>query len=342
MKNGFVLSLVFLVLLSCSSKRKIKEIGKVHVIKKIKFNKQYNFEILENYSNNIIGYSKKEDALIVLDENGNNLSYYQRIGKGPGEFMTNSPLRVFGKNKNKLYTYCKQLHKIIIFQIKKNKSINFFEEYNLKRAKLLYGTIQNDKLYTTAIFSEKILYEYDLNLNFIDSFIKRDNKLAKNMSAEQIRKYLIQSTWVVHVKNDKVVLINKMNNEFRIYEEKKHKFLLKVSKNLCSDKPKSYKSKSFQNREKKKVIVQSSGYLNSKISGDKVFIAYSPEDLFISYIDVYNLSGDYLGRYIIENSKRFSIKSCYFTSNQKMYFVRKYENNKKHSNILFEFKLLKN
>ena len=179
-------------------------------------------------------------------------------------------------------------------------------------------------------------------MNFIDSFIKRDNKFAKNMSAEQIRKYLIQSTWVVHVKNDKVVLINKMNNEFRIYEEKKHKFLLKVSKNLSSDKPEFYKSKSFQNREKKKVIVQSSGYLNSKISGDKVFIAYSPEDLFISYIDVYNLSGDYLGRYIIENSKRFSIKSCYFTSNQKMYFVRKYENNKKHSNILFEFKLLKN
>src|SRR6056297_1040536 len=348
MKKYFVFGLIIIFMFSCTKKEDIKKIGEMKVLNKTKMEKENDYISLLEIGDNFLGFGMNNKMINIFNKEGEIIFTYKKIGKGPGEYTDNNNLQILGKLNNKLYTLCGDLQKIMIFDIIDNKKLEYIDEYYMNDGQVGNGNIRNGKIYLSTLIADKQVLEYNSICELSNSYISKEKKSFRNMNANEIKKFLVNSVYIPYFRGDRIILLGVLNNRLKIYERKDKKYSLISDKKIVLLNKDMYKSETRENKNRKSISIQTKGYIGSKVKNDRILIAFCPEGSKKSYVVSYDYEGNYLGSYILEDSEEYNIGFCYFVENSnEFYFVKSYkkddnDNFEEDNSILYRAKLVKN
>lgn len=348
MRKYFALGLIMIILFSCSKKDEIKTIGTMKVLDKIKMQKENDFISLYEIGDNFVGFGMNNKSINIFNREGKILFTYKKIGKGPGEYTDNNNLQILGKLNDKLYTLCGDLQKVIVFDIVENKKLEYMDEYYMNDGQVGNGNIRNGKIYLSTLIADNQVLEYNSECDLLNSYITKEKKSFRNMNANEIKKFLVNSVYIPYFRENKIILLGVLNNRLKIYERKDKKFSLISDKKIVLLNKEMYKSETHESRNRKSISIKTKGYIGSKVKDDRILIAFCPEGSKNSYAVSYDFGGNYLGSYILEDSEEYNIGFCYFRENSNdFYFVKSYkkdgnDNYEEDNSTLYRAKLIKN
>jgi len=333
--NLIIIISIVLTFLSCTKEKNIN-LGKIKIEEEIVLNEPIIPSTLMKTKNNFLAYNAHSRELIIFNESGKILDRYNNEGKGPGEYLPSQDLFIIGEYNNKYYVGANAQNKIMIFNLINDNKIVFYDEIRINDGNIAVAGISNNGYLYINFLSGKYLFQiYDSDGTLIKKILKKENIDMDQLDAKELKKYIISNIYIPHFTKNKMIIIGAYNKNVKFYEAKNHNFELIKSIKIKDFKEKSYKSKTNQNKKERKVYIANVGLVGANILNNKLFVGVSPKYQITSYIHSYNLSGKYIGSYLIENEINEKIAGLFQFATSK-FLITKKRREDKNSKFKFE------
>jgi len=328
--TGIILIVIFIIT-ACGKKQKIEKLGDIEIHRKVKFSQKMIPMSLLKIGKNYVAYDGYNDQIALFDKSGNIFFTYKKYGKGPGEYVKEEDLFLLGEVNNKLYVLAYAQNKVLIFDIINNSKLEFIDELRIDSGNVIVGGISPEKkMILNVINNEYLFHLYSLDGDYEMGLIKRKQIDLEQLSAEEMKKYLVKNIFIPTFKGRNMILIGAFNKHIKFYVKNDNDNRYKLIKDVIIHqyKEKSYNSETNQNKNDRRVVLSNIGLAGQGILENNYYLAISPENEAVSYINKYKFDGTLIGAYEIENKTTERINNLFIFNKDEILYTKQLRNNK--------------
>ncbi|HMA69790.1 MAG TPA: hypothetical protein VKN74_07940, partial [Candidatus Mcinerneyibacterium sp.] len=192
------------------------------------------------------------------------------------------------------------------------------------------GISPEKKMILNVINNEYLFHLYSLDGDYEMGLIKRKQIDLEQLSAEEMKKYLVKNIFIPTFKGRNMILIGAFNKHIKFYvkndNDKRYKLIKDVI--IHQYKEKSYNSETNQNKNDRRVVLSNIGLAGQGILENNYYLAISPENEAVSYINKYKFDGTLIGAYEIENKTTERINNLFIFNKDEILYTKQLRNNK--------------
>ncbi len=332
------------VLFSCSNNENIT-LGKVEIVKKVKFEQPIIPMSTVINSGNYIAFDALKRRLVMFNKEGKIIDSYEKHGKGPGEFLREEDLFLMGVHNDKLYVLEYAQNRVVIFNISSNENFKYMDEFVVNNGRVITGGISsNGRIYLNEMIGDNLFKIYNETGKQKNEIIRRNQVDLNQLSAKEMKKYFIENIYIPHFDENNIVLTGVFNKHIKFYKKNKETVDLLKDTIIHQYKEKGYNSKTQQSSNNREIFLENIGVAGSNIMDSSYYLAISPENESKSLLNKYSLNGKFEGNYLIEDDENLKIENFFIFDDDDIIFTeaaRKNANDdyKRNSNYFYIAKL---
>ena len=209
------------VLFSCSNNENIT-LGKVEIVKKVKFEQPIIPMSTVINSGNYIAFDALKRRLVMFNKEGKIIDSYEKHGKGPGEFLREEDLFLMGVHNDKLYVLEYAQNRVVIFNISSNENFKYMDEFVVNNGRVITGGISsNGRIYLNEMIGDNLFKIYNETGKQKNEIIRRNQVDLNQLSAKEMKKYFIENIYIPHFDENNIVLTGVFNKHIKFYKKNK-------------------------------------------------------------------------------------------------------------------------